>query len=91
MTTKIMGDYEIKGTEKQVNEIYHMYMFESLNRRTFKMYKKYFNIWVHNGTGIYAFPKEKYFVSRKGETNYAVALLQYGSNADVESAFYENE
>lgn len=43
-------------------------------------FRKYFHVWVHEGTGVYYFIKEKYFVSRDGVTNYALALLSYGSN-----------
>lgn len=77
---KRVGNWLIKGTEKQISKIEYLYeneMFESPE------FQKYFWSWVHEGTGRYLFPKESYFAAYfMDETileNYALALLKYGA------------
>lgn len=59
--------FELKGTERQINEMYDL-----INREDFynPKFKKYFLCWVNQGTGIYYFPRKQYFVSKDGNTNW---------------------
>lgn len=72
--------YRLKGSEKELNE-----MKEIINNDGFDMKNcsKYFYTWVIEGLGRFMFPKEKYFVSRDGESNYIIALMKYGSKEKV--------
>ena len=81
MEQRTVGRFVLQGGRRQLDE-----MSELLNSECYKSkkFKKYFYVWVHYDTGVYFFPKEKYFVSRDGETNYAVALLQYGASLEGE-------
>lgn len=76
MEQRTIGRFVLQGGKNQLNEMSELLDFEFYESEKFK---KYFYVWVHCGTGIYFFPREKYFVSRDGETNYVVALLQYGA------------
>ena len=74
MEREIFG-YHLKGTDKQLDEMYDL-----LNREdyTSSKFQHYFYVWVHEGTGVYWFPKERYFVSFRGERHYPIALFYYG-------------
>lgn len=64
--------YELKAkTEKQLNEMYDLLNYEDYDKKRFS---HYFHVWVHEGTGVYWFPKEKYY---GGTTPYAIALIHY--------------
>ena len=75
MLYKQIRNYQVRATtyhdldsiEKHMTE--EDYMSED--------FRKYFNVWKANGTSVYYFPKERYFESRDGVKNYAIALLQY--------------
>lgn len=64
---KKVFDFELKGTEKQLKEMYDLWNREDFYNPKFK---KYFLCWVNYGTGIYAFPRKQYFVSIDGNTNW---------------------
>lgn len=75
MEREIFG-YTLKGTEKQLDEMYDLFNREDYTTAGFQ---HYFYVWVNEGTGVYFFPKERYFVSDyHGERHYAIALLNYG-------------
>ena len=62
--------FELKAqTERQLNEMYDLLNYEDYDKKRFS---HYFHVWVHEGTGVYWFPIEKYY---GGTTPYAVALL----------------
>lgn len=78
MTTKQIRNYEIKAQSKtELDKIEQLMEKEEYYREEFQ---NYFHVWVQQGIGVFYFPKEKYFVSRNGIANYAIALLQYGGN-----------
>lgn len=77
MVIKDVRNYKIKAQSyDEVEKIEKLMDTEEYYREEFR---KYFHVWVQSGTGVYYFIKEKYFVSRNGISNYAIALLQYGS------------
>lgn len=77
MVIKEVRNYKIKAqSNAEVEKIEQMMETEEYYKEEFR---KYFHVWVQQGTGVYYFIKEKYFVSRNGISNYAIALLQYGS------------
>ena len=79
MVTKCIRNYEVKGQSyAEVEKIEKMMQTEDYFKEEFR---KYFHVWIKTNVGVFYFIKEKYFVSRNGVTNYAIALLQYGANA----------
>lgn len=77
MVTRTVRNYEIKAQSKaELDTIERMYETETYTSPEFR---KYFDVWFEPGNGIYYFIKPKYFVSRNGVTNYAIALLEYGT------------
>lgn len=84
LETRKVFDFVLTGTKKQLDEMYDLLDYE---RYYDKRFSKYFHVWKRYGTGVYFFPKEKYFkakVYKDGyETSYVAALLRYGANIDV--------
>lgn len=78
MTSKLIRNYEIKAQSK--TELDHIEELMSKEEYYKEEFQKYFHVWVQESVGVFYFPKEKYFVSRNGIANYAIALLQYGGN-----------
>lgn len=78
MTTKKVNNYELKAQSK--TELDHIE--ELMNKAEYykEEFQKYFHVWIQEGVGVFFFIKEKYFVSRNGVANYAIAMLQYGGN-----------
>lgn len=66
--------YELKGSEKQLKEMYSLLEFEKY--RDPKM-TKYFDVWSNYPYGVFFFPKKEYFVSKYGNTNYEECLKEY--------------
>ena len=78
MTTKVIRNYELKAQSKtELDKIEKLMESEEYYKKDFL---EYFHVWVQEGVGVFYFPKEKYFVSRSGISNYAIALLQYGAS-----------
>lgn len=78
MVTKLVRNYEIKAQSKtELERIAELMDTEEYYKEEFR---KYFHVWVQDNIGVFYFIKEKYFLSRNGITNYAIALLQYGGN-----------
>lgn len=76
MVCKQVRNYVIKTQSKvELDKIENLMETEKWNTEEFQ---KYFHVWAKAGYGIFYFPKEKYFYSRDGVTNYAIALQQYG-------------
>ncbi len=78
--TKTIFGVVIKATPKQLERIYDLWNKEQYWTDEFH---KYFHVWICDGSGVYYFIKEKYFVELNCETNYAVALLQRFGGKDV--------
>lgn len=70
---KTIFGYQLKGTESQLNEMYDLLNCEDYESKKFV---KYFYVWVSEGSGVFYFPKERYYA---GEQSYAIALLKYGA------------
>ena len=64
---KQVFEFELKGTTKQLKEMYDLWNKEDFYN---PLFKKYFLCWVNLGTGIYACPRKEYFVSYKGNTSW---------------------
>lgn len=80
--TKDVFGLPVKGTKKQVEEMYDLVNYEDY---TTPRFGKYFYRWVCEGTGVYYFPKPQY-CSLEGD-DYAVALLSK-VNSDVRHSYY---
>ena len=83
-TREIFG-YVLTGTKNQLDEMKELLNYE---RYYDKKFTKYFHVWKHYGTGVYFFPKEKYFKAKKFSdgtyiTSYIAALLRYGAGIEV--------
>lgn len=81
MVTKTVGNYTLKTVSNaEMNELSSLILNGCENADP-KLVERYFHSWkLKSYTGkisIYYFPKERYFVSRLGEENYAVAMLRY--------------
>ena len=78
MTTKKVNNYELKAQSKtELDHIEELWLKAEYYKEEFQ---KYFHVWIQEGVGVFFFIKEKYFVSRNGVANYAIAMLQYGGN-----------
>lgn len=75
MTQRKVGNYVLKAQTKGELDTLEKHM-NLLDYRT-ESFATYFHVWYVNERKVYCFPKEKYFVSRDGVSNYAIALLQY--------------
>lgn len=82
---KSIFGYELKGTEKQLNEMYELLNYEDYDNKKFA---KYFHVWVHEGTGVHWFPKEKYY---GGYVAYGIALLEYATPSNFSNRIYESD
>ena len=78
MTSKKVNNYELKAQSK--TELDHIEELMNSEKYYTEEFQKYFHVWVQESVGVFFFIKEKYFVSRNGVANYAIALLQYGGN-----------
>ena len=65
--------YELKGTKKQLDEMYKLMNYEDFYN---PLFTKYFDLWI-GYYGYCYFPKKEYFVSRNGNTNYNESYLEY--------------
>ena len=75
--------YDLKGTEKQLNEMYDLMNYEAYDKRNFT---QYFHVWVKEGTGVWWFPKEKYY---GGYEPYAIAFLHF-ADSQIRDRVYES-
>jgi hypothetical protein len=83
--TREIFSYVLTGTKHQLDEMKELLNYENYYD---KKITKYFHVWKHYGTGIFYFPKEKYFKAKKFsdgtyETNYVAALFRYGTNVNI--------
>jgi hypothetical protein len=75
--------YELKGTENQLEQMYNLLNYEAYDC---KQFNHYFHVWVKEGTGVWWFPKEKYY---NGYEPYAIALLHY-ADSRLKDLVYES-
>lgn len=75
--------YELKGTEKQLKEMYDLLNYEAYDNVRFT---HYFHVWIKEGTGVWWFPKEKYY---GGYETYAVTFLHY-ADSQIADRVYES-
>lgn len=81
MVIKDIDHYKLKTVSNaEMNELTTM-MQGGLENAAPDRVKIYFHSWTlkhpDGRTLIYFFPRERYFVSRAGESDYIIALLQY--------------
>ena len=78
---KKFGKFVVKGTEKQVNEIYDTFNKERYWSETAV---KYFHVYISLGSGVFMFPKRQYFVSWNNITDYRKAFEKFtGASLDA--------
>ena len=65
--------YELKGSKKELDEMYKLMNYEDFYN---PLFKKYFHLWV-GLYGFYYFPKQEYFVSKDGINDYNLAYRNY--------------
>lgn len=74
-------NYELKGTKKQLEEMYDLFNKEDFYNPKFK---KYFHCWINYGTGIYIYPRKQYFVSCNGCTNWEIGYNESHNDDSVD-------
>lgn len=75
MVKKQIRNYQLKSySNKEMEEIEQCMLKEDIDS---EMFQKYFHVFKIPNVGIFYFIKERHFESRDGETNYAIALLNY--------------
>ena len=81
MVIKDVGNYRVKTVSNAEMDELKTIMSIGCDLADPERVKRYFHSWtLKHGNGQtlkYFFPKERYFVSRLGEENYMVAMLQY--------------
>ena len=77
MAQKQVFSFVVKGTTKQVNEMYDLMNFEYFKNTNFR---KYYDV-LYGSYGIMCFHKKTYFVSHNGNDDYEDALWRYRKGA----------